>query len=85
MFNNVDNDAKWLTSSSFSWPSRAIALKMAHEFDCNKPLESYSGSNFDLQYIRPPVEQELLRTVVAADLPRIMEEIDIGHVFVLDT
>ena len=73
---HVYNDAKCLTSSAFSWPSRVIAAKMAHDFDCNKPFESYSASNFDLQYIRPPVVQELLRTIVSADLPRIKEEID---------
>ena len=66
---HVDNDAKCLTSSAFSWPLRVIAAKMAHDFDCNKPFESYSASNFDLQYIRPPVVQELLRTIVSADLP----------------
>ena len=49
---------------------------MAHDFDCNKPFESYSASNFDLQHIRPPVVQELLRTIASADLPRIKEEID---------
>ena len=73
---HVYNDAKCLTSSAFSWPSRVIAAKMAHDFDCNKPFESYSASNFDLQYIRPPFVQELLRTIVSADLPRIKEEID---------
>ena len=49
---------------------------MAHDFDCNKPFESYSASNFDLQYIRPPVVQELLHPIVSVDLPRIKEEID---------
>ena len=73
---HVYNDAKCLTSSAFSWPSRVIAAKMAHDFDCNKSFESYSASNFDLQYIRPAFVQELLRTIVSADLPRIKEEID---------
>ena len=73
---HVYNDAKCLASSVFSWPSRVIAAKRAHEFDCNKPFEPYSASNFDLQYIRLPVVQELLRTIVSADLPRIKEEID---------
>ena len=72
---HVYNDAKSLTSSAFSWPSRVIAAKMAHDFDCNKPFQSYTASNFDLRYIRPPVVQELLRTIVSADLPRIKEEI----------
>ena len=49
---------------------------MAHDFDCNKPFELYSASNFDLRYIRPLVVEELLRTIVSADLPRIEGEID---------
>ncbi len=73
---HVYNDAKCLTSSAFSWPSRVIAAKMVHEFDYNERFKQYSPSNFDLQYIRPPVVQELLRTIVSADLPRIEKEID---------
>ena len=73
---HVHNDAKCLTSSAFSWPSRVIAAKMAHELDYDKPFKSYSPSDFDLQYIRPPVVQERLRTIVSADLPRIKKEID---------
>lgn len=49
---------------------------MSHDFDYNKPFKSYTPSDFDLQYIRPPVVQELLRTIVSADLPRIRKEID---------
>ncbi len=49
---------------------------MVHEFDYNERFKQYSPSNFDLQYIRPPVVQELLRTIVSADLPRIEKEID---------
>ena len=48
---HVNNDAKCLTSSAFSWLSWVIAAKMAHEFDCNKSFEPYSASNFDLQYV----------------------------------
>ena len=73
---NVYNDAKCLTSSAFSWPSRVIAAKMAVKFDCKKPFEPYTASNFDLQYIRPPIVQELLGTIVSADLPRIKHKID---------
>ena len=51
------NDAKSLTSSAFSWPSRVAAAKIASEFDCNKPFQEYRPSDFDLQYIRPPVAQ----------------------------
>ena len=40
---HVYNDAKSLTSSAFSWPSRVIAAKMAHEFDYDKPFKSYTA------------------------------------------
>ena len=56
---HVYNDAKCLTLSAFSWPSRVVAAKRAHEFDCNQPFQRYTPSDFDLQYIRPPVVQEL--------------------------
>ena len=60
---------------AFCWPSRVVTANMAHQFDYNEPFTSYSSSDFDLQYIRPPVVQELLRTIVCAELPRIEKEI----------
>ena len=68
-------DAKFLTSSAFSWPSRVVAAKLAHEFNYNQPFKPYTPSDFDLQYIRPPVVQELLRTIVSSDLPKFKKEI----------
>eukprot|EP00795_Rhopilema_esculentum_P010390 gene10390-19087_t len=72
---HVYNDAKCLTSSAFSWPSRVVAAKLAHKFNYNQPFQPYLPSDFDLQYIRPPVVQELLRTIVSSDLPKFKEEI----------
>ena len=72
---HVYNDAKCLTSSAFSWPSRVVAAKPAHEFNYNQPFQSYTPSDFDLHYIRPPVVQELLRTIVSSDLPKFKKEI----------
>ena len=74
---HVYNDAKCLTASAFSWPSRVVAAKMAHLFNYNHPFTPYNPTDFDLQYIRPAVVQELLRTIVCADLPRIKKEIDL--------
>ena len=71
----VYNDAKCLTSSAFSWQSRVVAAKPAHEFNYNQPFQPYTPSEFDLQYIRPPVVQELLRTIVSSDLPKFKKEI----------
>ena len=72
---HVYNDAKCLTSSAFSWQSRVVAAKPAHEFNYNQPFQPYTPSDFDLQYIRPPVVQELLRTVVSSDLQKFKKEI----------
>eukprot|EP00795_Rhopilema_esculentum_P008999 gene8999-16642_t len=71
---HVYNDAKCFTSSAFSWPSRVVAAKLAHEFIYNQPFQPYTPSDFDLQYIRPPVVQELLRTIVSSDLPKLKKE-----------
>ena len=68
-------DARCLTSSAFSCPSRVVAAKFAHEFDYNQPFQPYTPSDFDLQYIRPPVVQELLRTIVSSALPKFKKEI----------
>ena len=69
------NDAKCFTASAFSWPSRVVAAKPAHEFDYNQPFQPCTPSDFDLQYIRPPVVQKLLRTVVSSDLPKFKTEV----------
>ena len=69
------NEAKCLTVSAFSWPSRVVAAKLAHEFDYNQPFQPCTPSDIDLQYIRPPVVQELLRTVVSSDLPKFKTEV----------
>eukprot|EP00795_Rhopilema_esculentum_P016843 gene16843-8314_t len=57
-----------------SWPSRVVVAKLAHEFNYNQPFQPYTPSDFDLQYIRPPVVQELLRTIVSSDLPKFKKE-----------
>ena len=51
---HVYNDAKCLTSSAFSWPSRVIAAKMAHEFNhLNRTALPISTCNIlDLQLCR---------------------------------
>ena len=61
---HVYNDAKCLTLSAFSWPSRVVNTRLAQQFNFNEPFKSYSPSNFDFQYIRPSVVQELLWNIV---------------------
>ena len=45
---HVYKDAKCLTSSAFSWPSRLVAAELAHDFDYNQPFQPYTPSDFDL-------------------------------------
>ena len=49
----VYNDAKNLSISAFSWPSRAVASETAQDFDYNNPFEENDASVFDLQYVTP--------------------------------
>ena len=70
------NDAKKLSISAFSWPSRVVASEIAQNFDYNNPFEEYDASVFDLQYVTPASHQQLLKIIVQADLPRFKEEID---------
>ena len=72
----VYNDAKNLSISAFSWPSRVVASEFAQSFDYNNPFEEYDASVFDLQYVTPASHQQLLKIIVRADLPRFKEEID---------
>ena len=70
------NDAKNLSISAFSWPSRVVASEIAQNFDYNNPFEEHDASIFDLQYVTPASHQQLLKIIVQADLPRFKEEID---------
>ena len=72
----VYNDAKCLTLSECSWPSRVITSRIAYKFEYNEEFTPFTPSDFDLQYIRPEVVKELLRTIVVADLPRIKSELN---------
>ena len=49
----VYNDAKNLSISAFSWPSRVVASETAQDFDYNNPFEENDASVFDLQYVTP--------------------------------
>ena len=62
-------------NDAFSWPTRVVSAKLAHEFNYNQPFQPYTPSDFDLQYIRPPVVQEILRTIVSSDLSKFKKEI----------
>jgi hypothetical protein len=71
----VFNDAKHLTLSAHSWPSRLVASEIGNTFDMNKPFSAYHPSQFDLQYINPVFHRELIRAIVEAHLPSFRCEI----------
>ena len=72
---SVFNDAKSLSSSAFSWPSRVVAAHIASKYNCNEPFVAYQPSSFDLQYVSPASHRELLRAIVQAHLPDIRQYI----------
>ena len=55
------NDAKKLTLSAYSWPSRVVAAQIASEFIFN---DEQREVKLDLQYISPAYHRELLQVVV---------------------
>ena len=76
LITHVYNDAKLLTSSAFSWPSRVVTSEIAQQFDMNAQFEPYVASTFDLQYVSPAGHQELLEAIVKADIPNFQSNID---------
>jgi len=71
----VYNDAKSLSLSAYSWPSRIVAGELASRFDYNKPFENYTASSFDMQYIHPGFHRELLTSIVQSHLSTFRAEI----------
>ena len=57
----VYNDAKKLTLSAYSWPSRIVAAQMASDFIFNNEQHNIS---FDLQYINPSCHRVLPQIIV---------------------
>ena len=57
----VYNDAKKLTLSAYSWPSRVVAAQIASEFIFNNEQHEVK---LDLQYISPAYHRELLQVIV---------------------
>lgn len=61
---NVYNDAKKLTISAYSFPSRYIAAECANSFDFNKSNAPTIPTNVNIQYVNPPGHLNLLKTIV---------------------
>ena len=60
---HVFNDAKKLTLSAYSWPSRIVASRIASNFSFNSESEKL---RIDFQYINPTINRELLEMIVDA-------------------
>ena len=73
---HVFNDAKNLSLSAFSWPSRVIAGEIASLFDCNKEFVPFQASSIDFQYLTPSSHRDLLHTIVQSHMPTFKEEIN---------
>ena len=61
LFLHALNDAKKLTLSAYSWPSRVVASEMANNFSFNYPENNLK---IDFQYISPTSHRELLEIIV---------------------
>jgi len=71
----VYNDAKSLSLSAYSWPSRIVAGELASRFDYNKQFKNYDASAFDLQYVNPGFHRELLASIVESHVSTFRAEI----------
>lgn len=63
----VYNDAKKLTLSAFSWPSRYVASEAGNQFNFDDSTNSTIPTNINLQYINRPSHLELLSCIVKSD------------------
>ncbi len=68
----VFNDAKKLTLSPWSWPSRQYAAEKANQFKKDGTLLS----DFSLQYVNPTQHAEFLDSIVKSDLNSLKGRID---------
>lgn len=64
----IYNDAKRLTLSAFSWPSRQISYAIGNEFNINDPDQNAANvQNLDLQYLTPKCHSEILECIVMVE------------------
>lgn len=57
-------DAKKLSLSAYSWPSRFVSSEAGHSFDFNSNSASTVPTNINLQYVTPSSHCDLLGTIV---------------------
>lgn len=72
----IYNDAKRLTLSAFSWPSRQISSAIGSEFNINDPDQNATNvRNLDLQYLTPAFHSEILMCIVTVESHFIQQKI----------
>lgn len=74
----VYNDAKKITLSPWSWPSRQVANQMADRYKANGYLEQNTekvDQEIDFQYLTPAHHRDLLDSIVKSDYQRFISKI----------
>lgn len=70
----VFNDAKKLSLSAFTWPSRIVCGELAKSFDFNSSAPN-RNSKLDLQYLNPTMHINILYTIVEAETQIIRDKL----------
>lgn len=65
------NDAKRVTLSAWSWPSRQIAHEMASSFAVSGDWTLNQSMEFDFQYLTPHNHAQLIDAIVESDLENV--------------
>lgn len=71
----VFNDAKRITLSAWSWPSRVVANQLSLHFQKNGSNYLNTEPKIDLQYVTPVHHNELLESIVAVDLQQLQQRL----------
>lgn len=73
----IYNDAKRLTLSAFSWPSRQVCFAIGSAFNINDPNQNAGDvQKLDLQYLTPKFHSEILECIVAVESNFIQQKIN---------
>lgn len=68
---SIFNDAKRVTLSAWSWPSRIIASIMAHNFEVSGNSTLNSADEFNFHYLTPHYHGIFLDCIVQSDLDKV--------------
>ena len=73
---NVFNDAKKLTLSAWSWPSREIANMIAAGLDFQEEFSAFNPPPSVFQYITPSQHKAFLKCIVVADQDNVKSKLE---------